>query len=377
VCVISTTGNGEEPDMSRKFFRELRKKGRSFLSSVRVSVCGLGSTDYSQFCEGGIKLRRLLVDKEKGAGADEILPLAKVDDVNFEEHVEAWKDALHAKLKEMHAHTTDNDQATAQPQQAAHSAAPAAPVAALPAAVPAAAVGSAAAAAAAPVPVVVSSSSASSLSSAAPGVAAVSASPVAAAASASALSSQSASRARSGWAPPTPSSSASLDFASFVAEHSSSPSALSPALILYATVTGNAESIAQQVAERWRAAWPNEPLRVLSTEQLMQQPDNVNAQRHTAAAAAQRWTALQGCGAPPGPISRSGSAVAAALPAARASVACGCAATVRSAGSDSTVHSAPAALTVHFVSALCVRLRLTFFSPVSCLCSRVCARLCA
>ena len=289
--------------MSRKFFRELRKKGRSFLSAVRVSVCGLGSTDYSQFCEGGIKLRRLLVDKEKGAGADEILPLAKVDDVNFEEHVEAWKDALHAKLKELHAQPTDNDRSTAQPQQSADNAAPAASAAALPAAVPAAAVGSAAAAAAAapvaapaaaapaPVPVGVSSSSAPIVSSGAPVGGAVSASAVASpaaanasasAASASALSSQSASRARSGWAPPTPSSSASLDFASFIAEHSSSPSALSPALILYATVTGNAESIAQQVAERWRAAWPNEPLRVLSTEQLMQQPENVNAQRHTA-----------------------------------------------------------------------------------------------
>jgi len=308
--------------MSRKFFRELRKKGRSFLSAVRVSVCGLGSTDYSQFCEGGIKLRRLLVDKEKGAGADEILPLAKVDDVNFEEHVEAWKDALHAKLKELHAQPAEQGQTTGQTQQSADSAAPApaasaaALPAAVPAAVPAAAVGSAAATVAAPIPVAapaavapaavaVSNSSAPSVPSAAPVAAAASASAVASpaaasasasAASASALSSQSASRARSGWAPPTPSSSASLDFASFIAEHSSSPSALSPALILYATVTGNAESIAQQVAERWRAAWPNEPLRVLSTEQLMQQPENVKAQRHTAAAAAaaQRWLGTAG-----------------------------------------------------------------------------------
>ena len=143
--------------MSRKFFRELRKKGRSFLSAVRVSVCGLGSTDYSQFCEGGIKLRRLLVDKEKGAGADEILPLAKVDDVNFEEHVEAWKDALHAKLKDLHAQPAEQGQTTGHTQQSADSAAPAASAAALPAAVPAAvpaaAVGSAAATVAAPIPV--------------------------------------------------------------------------------------------------------------------------------------------------------------------------------------------------------------------------------
>jgi len=104
ICVISTTGNGEEPDMARKFFRELRKAstgaGKGFMSNVPTAICGLGSSDYSQFCEGGVRLRRLLVgDEKKGAGAREFVPLGMVDEVHLEEHVEAWKKKLMDALK--------------------------------------------------------------------------------------------------------------------------------------------------------------------------------------------------------------------------------------------------------------------------------------
>jgi sulfite reductase alpha subunit-like flavoprotein len=75
-----------------------------------------------------------------------------------------------------------------------------------------------------------------------------------------------------------------------LAAAAASPSPLSPALILYGTVTGQAETIAQQVADEWRKEFSGVPIEVMSTEQLMQKEDNVSREhtQHTTRRAMQR-----------------------------------------------------------------------------------------
>lgn len=285
--------------MCRKFFRELRKRGRGFLANVHVAVCGLGSSDYSQFCEAANKLRKLLVDAEKGAGAKELMPMAKLDDATskFEVQVEAWKADLHAKLKEwaskpaLAGSDSSSSNSSAGQESAAqkmldkmlgsHNAAFTQQTAA-------ANTATAAATATAVTPVSLPIESANPAASTAAAVlpsaatSAVSASTSSASASASSSFSSATPKAKSSassWCPPPASCDAGLGFASYmsrcVTAPPSSSSSLLPSLILYGTVTGNAESIAQQVADKWRAEFAQAPVEIMSTEQFMHKPDNV------------------------------------------------------------------------------------------------------
>ena len=206
VCVISTTGDGEEPDMARKFFRELRKKPKDYLSSTHVVICALGSSDYSQFCEGGIRLKKLL---EK-VGAKEAMPMTKIDDVS--EATDLPK--FFAKFED----NTAKRFGLALPTAGA-----VVPVAAAPAALPATVVSP-------PTPF----------------------------------------QSKASESVPSSSLSASPTlYRSFLhPEPSTATLPPTPSLILYATQTKNAEGIAEKLLKLWHAQLPNAPVELISTEQL-------------------------------------------------------------------------------------------------------------
>jgi hypothetical protein len=113
-----------------------------------------------------------------------------------------------------------------------------------------------------------------------------------------------ASEMRARWAPPASVPLAAADsFPSWVsaARASNTAPTLSPALILYATATGCARGIAEQVHAQWRAEMPDAPVECMSTEQIMQQPENVRATKQHSACRHPRPHAAH-CAAPRPPV---------------------------------------------------------------------------
>ena len=96
LVITSTYGDGEPPDNAKALHSELsalsvthhESSGASALSAIRYSVCGLGDTNYTQFCQCGIDLDGFL---EK-LGATRIAP--RVDcDLDYEEKFSSWLNA--------------------------------------------------------------------------------------------------------------------------------------------------------------------------------------------------------------------------------------------------------------------------------------------
>ncbi len=93
--VMSTQGEGEFPQNAVSFYETLKSSTVS-LSKVSFAVFGLGDTSYPLFCNAGVLLDEVLVEK----GAKRILPLVKAD-VDYSDDVIAWdKDLLQAFLNQ-------------------------------------------------------------------------------------------------------------------------------------------------------------------------------------------------------------------------------------------------------------------------------------
>jgi sulfite reductase (NADPH) flavoprotein alpha-component len=99
LVIVSTYGEGEPPDSAKTLYGSLAaaaKREADFargLADVRYSVCALGDTNYSQFCQCGKEFDAHL---EK-LGAKRVLP--RVDcDVEYEEAFTKWLDASLAAL---------------------------------------------------------------------------------------------------------------------------------------------------------------------------------------------------------------------------------------------------------------------------------------
>ncbi|KAI9500307.1 hypothetical protein BX070DRAFT_217158 [Coemansia spiralis] len=94
IFVVSTTGDGDPPDNSTKFWRALRKSTRSnpsAYSHLRYAILGLGDTNYSNFCNTAMRLDRQLTD----SGATSFYAKGLADDgTGLEEVVEPWIDGL-------------------------------------------------------------------------------------------------------------------------------------------------------------------------------------------------------------------------------------------------------------------------------------------
>ncbi|KAI8322988.1 riboflavin synthase domain-like protein [Martensiomyces pterosporus] len=130
VFVVSTTGDGDPPDNSAKFWRVLRKATRgnpSAYSHLRYTVLGLGDTNYSNFCNTAQRLDKQL----QAAGATAFYPKGLADDgTGLEEVVEPWIDGLWPALSTVAARNSAGSPASGEKEESSGEAADAVNVAA-------------------------------------------------------------------------------------------------------------------------------------------------------------------------------------------------------------------------------------------------------
>ncbi len=86
--VMSTQGDGEFPQNAISFYEKLNVSTTD-LSALSFAILGLGDSSYPLFCNAGILLEKVLVEK----GAKPLLPLLKVD-VDFVDAVVEWEHQL-------------------------------------------------------------------------------------------------------------------------------------------------------------------------------------------------------------------------------------------------------------------------------------------
>ncbi|CAG8542170.1 10965_t:CDS:2 [Diversispora eburnea] len=88
IFVTSSTGDGDPPDNSTKFFRYMRKiKSKTFLSHAKFTILGLGDTNYSNFNNTAKRLEKRLLE----FGASPFYTKGLADDaVGLELVVDSW-----------------------------------------------------------------------------------------------------------------------------------------------------------------------------------------------------------------------------------------------------------------------------------------------
>ncbi|KAF9920314.1 hypothetical protein FBU30_009888 [Linnemannia zychae] len=87
VFVVSTTGDGDPPDNSTKFWRHLRKLKGVGLTKAKYAILGLGDTNYDNFCQTAKRLDTRLQE----LGATPFYPRGLADDATgLEETVDPW-----------------------------------------------------------------------------------------------------------------------------------------------------------------------------------------------------------------------------------------------------------------------------------------------
>ncbi|KAK3813893.1 MAG: hypothetical protein J3R72DRAFT_461979 [Linnemannia gamsii] len=87
VFVVSTTGDGDPPDNSTKFWRHLRKLKGVGLTKAKYTILGLGDTNYDNFCQTAKRLDTRLQE----LGATPFYPRGLADDATgLEEVVDPW-----------------------------------------------------------------------------------------------------------------------------------------------------------------------------------------------------------------------------------------------------------------------------------------------
>lgn len=102
IIILSTTGDGDFPDNSNKFWRRMRRYKEKDLDKMNYILLGLGSTDYSNFCFSSKSLeRRLLKNKAKKSMETKFAD----DAVGLEDVVDPWlqdvEDFLRKKQKDI------------------------------------------------------------------------------------------------------------------------------------------------------------------------------------------------------------------------------------------------------------------------------------
>ncbi len=95
LLAISTWGEGEPPDDGAALFDYVTNLEKPSLQNLRFAVFALGDTSYDNFCQCGRDLDRMLEER----GATRLLE--RVDnDVDFEEALEKWREAVVAVLQD-------------------------------------------------------------------------------------------------------------------------------------------------------------------------------------------------------------------------------------------------------------------------------------
>jgi sulfite reductase (NADPH) flavoprotein alpha-component len=83
--IMSTQGEGEFPQNAVAFYENLKASDVN-LNKVNFAVLGLGDSSYPLFCNAGVLLDEVLIEK----GANRLLPLVKAD-VDFSDAVTTWE----------------------------------------------------------------------------------------------------------------------------------------------------------------------------------------------------------------------------------------------------------------------------------------------
>ena len=83
IMLCSTTGNGDFPDDTQKFWKNIknRKLDKTLYSNLNVSICGLGDSNYSMFCYSSKKLQKRI----KELDGNEVIPIFLMDAVYDDE----------------------------------------------------------------------------------------------------------------------------------------------------------------------------------------------------------------------------------------------------------------------------------------------------
>ncbi|KAG0303950.1 hypothetical protein BGZ98_006096 [Dissophora globulifera] len=112
VFVVSTTGDGDPPDNSTKFWRHLRKLKGVGLTKAKFAILGLGDTNYDNFCQTAKRLDTRL--QELGASPFYARGLAD-DATGLEETVDPWIKDMWPALAQI-VISTSSAQGSPQPQ---------------------------------------------------------------------------------------------------------------------------------------------------------------------------------------------------------------------------------------------------------------------
>ncbi len=88
LVITSTYGDGEPPDNAKALHAALRADGAPSLAGLRFSVCALGDTNYTLFCQCGRDFDTAL----ERLGAERVAPRAECD-LDHEKPFEAWLEA--------------------------------------------------------------------------------------------------------------------------------------------------------------------------------------------------------------------------------------------------------------------------------------------
>ena len=99
--VMSTQGEGEFPQNAISFYESLKMSNLN-LNKVSFAVLGLGDSSYPLFCNAGVLLDEVLLEK----GANRLLPLVKAD-VDFAETVSIWESDLQEVLQNFGSNVTN------------------------------------------------------------------------------------------------------------------------------------------------------------------------------------------------------------------------------------------------------------------------------
>ena len=87
IIVISTTGNGDLPINSEKWWRFIKKRSldKNYCEGLEFCVLGLGDSNYDNFCGSGKKVHKRLVELK----ASPLNDLITIDDVDgdYEEKI--------------------------------------------------------------------------------------------------------------------------------------------------------------------------------------------------------------------------------------------------------------------------------------------------
>ena len=99
VFVVSTTGEGEAPENCSRFMRTIKKKSQkpTMFQGILFTCCGLGDTNYTNFCNTGKFLNRRMCE----LGATKFYKECEADEGvgGLEQFIEPWKNGLWGPLR--------------------------------------------------------------------------------------------------------------------------------------------------------------------------------------------------------------------------------------------------------------------------------------